>query len=140
MALHLDSIPSFYFGFSNITLRFDPFSFFQVLRYSAQIRSLFFFRVLLHCSQIRSRPFDTGSLASHPDLIPSICFGFSDIALVFNPFVLFRVVRHRARIRSLRFVSRSPASRSIPSFFFGFSSIAHEFDLLVLFRVLWHCS
>ena len=58
----------------------------------------------------------------------------------FDPFLLFRVLRHCALISSLRFVSGSPASRSnsIPSFCFGFSGIAPGFDPFVLFQVFRH--
>ena len=74
------------------------------------------------------------------DLTPSFCFGFSGIVLQFDPFVLFWVLQHRARIRSLRFFSGSPASPpdSIPSFCFKFSGITTEFDPFILFRDLWH--
>ena len=73
----------------------------------------------------------------------------------FDPFVLFQVLWHHARIQSLHFSSGSPALRSdlIPSFCFrfsgimpgfdplvclGFSSIVSGFDPFVLFQVLWH--
>ena len=69
-----------------------------------------------------------------------IFFGFSSITPGFIPFVLFRVLRHRAEIRSLPFVSGSPAScpNSIPSFCFKFSGIAPGFDPFLLLRVLRH--
>ena len=59
--------------------------------------------------------------------------------LRFDPFLLFWVLKHHARIRSLRFVSGSLASSpdSIPSFCFGFSGIAPGFDPVLLFWVLW---
>ena len=58
----------------------------------------------------------------------------------FDPFLLFRVLRHCTQIRSLSFVSSSPASRpnSIPSFCFEFSSIELGFDPFFLFRVVRH--
>ena len=54
--------------------------------------------------------------------------------------LLFRVLQHRARIRSLRFVLGSPALclDLTPSFCFGFSGIVLRFDPFVLFRVLQH--
>ena len=92
-------------------------------------------------ARIRSLPFVSGSLASRPDSISSFCFGFSGIMLGFDPFLLFRVFRHRTLIRSLPFVSGSQASRpdSIPSFCFRFSNIVLGFDPF-LFRVLGHCA
>ena len=69
----------------------------------------------------------------------------------FNPFILFRVLWHYARIRSLLFVSGSPSrirsicfissslascSDSIPSFCFTFFDIAPRFDPFLLFWVL----
>ena len=58
----------------------------------------------------------------------------------FDPFFLFRVLRHRARIRFLPFVLGSSTScpNSIPSFCFEFSCIVPEFNPFFLFRVLWH--
>ena len=74
------------------------------------------------------------------DSITSFCFGFSSIASRFDPFVLFQDLRHRAWIRSLRFVSSSQTSclDSISSFCFGFSGITPRFVPVVLFRVLKH--
>ena len=82
----------------------------------------------------------SGSPASRSDSIPSFCFRFSDIAPGFDPFILFRVLRHHARIRSLCFVLGSSASRPdyIPSFCFGFSGIMLGFNPFVLFQVLRH--
>ena len=49
--------------------------------------------------------------------------------------LLFRVLRHHARILSLHFISGSPAScqDSIPLFCFKFSGIAPEFDIFFYF-------
>ena len=60
--------------------------------------------------------------------------------LGFDPFLLFRVLRHCAWIQSLLFVSGSPASRSdsILSFCFRFSSIVLGFDPFLLFQGLQH--
>ena len=121
-------------------LGFDPFVLSWVLRHRARIRSL---------------QFVSGYRTSHPDSIPSFCFGFSDIAPGFDPFVLFRVLRHRTRIRSLRFVSGSLILRSdstlhfvlgsptslpdsIPSFCFRFFCLTPGFNPFVLFWVLRH--
>ena len=67
--------------------------------------------------------------------ILSFYFGISGITPEFKPFVLFHVLRHRAWIQSLRFVSGSLTSRpdSISSFSFGFSSIAPRFEPFVFF-------
>ena len=43
-----------------------------------------------------------GFLASRPDSIPSFCFEFSGIALGFDPFILFWVLRHHAPSFCLR--------------------------------------
>ena len=106
-------------------LGFNPFLFFRVLRHRAKIQSL---------------RFVSGSPASHPDSIPSFCFGFSSITLGFDPFLLFQVLWYHAQIRSFPFVLGSPISHSdlIPSFCFGFSGIMPEFDPFFLFRVLRH--
>ena len=134
----MDWIPLFCFGFSGIVPGFDPFRFVS--------------------SSPTSRPdlipsFVSGSPTSRSDLIPSFCFGFSCIASIFDPFVLFwvlrhhaqicffflifLVLRHRARIRSLFFISDSLASlpNSIISFYFGFFGIVPGFDPF-LFQVL----
>ena len=82
--------------------------------------------------------FVSGSLASCLDLIPLFCFGFSGIAPEFYPF-LFRVLRHCTRIRSLHFISISPASRPDSILFcLGFSRIVSKFDPFVLFQFLQH--
>ena len=129
----------FYFGFSDITPRFDIFLLIQFQWHCAQIRSLpFLFLVLQHRAKILSLCFDLGSQALLPDSIPSFCFGFSDTVLGFDPFVFFQVLGHRAQIRSVFFFSGSLSSfpDSIPSHLFGFSSIAPKFDPLILFLVL----
>ena len=53
---------------------------------------------------------------------------------------MFRVLRHRTLIRSLRFNLGSPASRPdwFSLFCFGFSSIVPGFDTFLFFRVLRH--
>ena len=55
----------------------------------------------------------------------------------FDPFVLFRVLRHHTRIRSLHFVLGSLAScpDSIPSFCFGFSGITPGFNFFICFEL-----
>ena len=141
----LDSIPSFfYFWFFDISPRFDPFLFlFRVFRHRAQIQSLCF-----DLGSLASRPnsipsfFILGSLESHLDSISSFCFSFFGIVPRFDPFLLFRVLRLCARIRSLYLDSSSLALHldSIPSFYFRFSSIVPKFDLFLLMRVLWHCA
>ena len=143
---HSDSITSFYFRFSGIAPGFDLFLLFQVLQ---------------HCARIQSLPFVSGSPASCPDSIPSFCFGFSGIVLGFDsffyfgfsgivlefdpfcfwfsgivlgfdPFFLFRVLRHRARIRLLLFSSSCPASCANFIIFFGFVSRSLIFPGIVL--------
>ena len=76
-----------------------------------------------------------------PRFNPLFCFRFSDIVPGFDPFFLFRVLRHRARIRSLLLVSSSLAlcPDQIHSFYFGLSDIMLGFDPFFLFRVLRHC-
>ena len=114
IALGFDSF--FCFGFSGITPRFDPFILFRVLRHRTRIQSLLFVlgsptshldsipSFCFKCSDIapilKSLRFVSGSPTSRPNWIPSFCFGFSSIAPGFYPF-LFRVLRHRSRIRSL---------------------------------------
>ena len=71
-------------------------------------------------TRIRCLHFVSGSLASCLDSIPLFSFGFSGILPEFDPFFLFRVLRHRSWVR------------------FGFSCILPGFDPFVLFQVLWH--
>ena len=117
-------------------LRFDPFILFRVLRHHAPIRSLPF----VSSSQALcpdSIPFYFEFSGIVPGFDPTFCFGFSGIMPGFDPYFLFWVLRHRARIRSLLFVSGCPASclDSIPSFCFRFSDIMPGFHFLFQHRV-----
>ena len=116
-----DSIPLFCFRFSGIVPRFDHFVLFRVLRHRPRILSLPFVNVVLEFD-----PFVLFRVLWHRTLIQSLSF-------------FFLVLRHHFRIRSLCFVSSSPAScpDSIPSFVSS-SPVALEFDAFILFRVLWH--
>ena len=147
-------VPSFCFGFSSITLRFDPFFYSGFFNITLEFDSFFLFQVLRHHARIQSIRFVLGSPVSRSDSIPSFCFGFSGIIPIFDPFflfrvlwhhtqirslLLFRVLRRHARIRSHIFVSGSPIScPDLIIFYFGFFSILLRFDPFILFWVLWH--
>ena len=81
--------------------------------------------------QIHSHRFVSGSPLSIPDLMPYFCFGFSGITLGFDLFILFQVLRHRARIRSLSLVSGSLdlLLDLIPSFFFLGSPASCQYSI-----------
>ena len=103
LALRPYLIPSFYFGFFSIAPRFDPFHlFFRFSDIAPKFDPFPLFCVLWYRDQICSLCFDSSSLASHSDSIPSFYYGFSEISLEFDPFVLFQVLRRRTRIQSLR--------------------------------------
>ena len=101
---------------AGIVLRFDPF----------------LFRVLRHCAWVRSLRFVSGSPTLRSDLNPFFCFGFSDIALEFDHFILFWVLRHRAQISLSSTASCPDSSSSLVSCqdFIIFSGIVSGFPYL----------